>query len=81
MLIISATITTDTSTARIYGYQVLLGLGAGAYAQAGYAVIQAIVEPAMMAYGIGFMMLGESSSCYESSWRLTHIQLSNVGLL
>ena len=60
MLITSATITTETSTARIYGYQVLLGLGAGAYAQAGYAVIQVIVEPAMMAYGIGFMMLGES---------------------
>lgn len=57
---ILATITTDTSTARIYGFQVLLGLGAGAYAQAGYAVIQVIVDPAMMAYAIGFMMLGES---------------------
>jgi len=39
-----------------------LGIGAGAYAQAGYAVIQAVVEPAMMAYAIGFMMLGESSA-------------------
>ena len=58
---LSATIATDTSIARIYGYQVLLSIGAGAYARAGYAVIQAVVEPAMMADAMGFMMLGESS--------------------
>ena len=52
-----ATVTVTTSTASMYGYEILVGIGAGCYAQAGYAVIQAIVEPSMMAYGIVFMML------------------------
>ena len=58
---IVATITTSTPTAKIYGYEVLVGVGAGCYAQAGYAVIQAVVDPSMMAYGIAYMMLGRQS--------------------
>ena len=48
----------NTSTAHIYGYEVLLGIGTGSYIQAGYGVIQAIIEPANMAYALSFMMLG-----------------------
>lgn len=51
----------NTSTANIYGYEVLLGIGTGAYIQAGYGVIQAIIEPAKMAYAISFIMLGMCS--------------------
>jgi hypothetical protein len=51
----------NTPTANIYGYEVLLGIGTGAYIQAGYGVIQAIIEPAKMAYAISFIMLGMCS--------------------
>ncbi|KAL8935279.1 MAG: hypothetical protein Q9211_004782 [Gyalolechia sp. 1 TL-2023] len=49
----------NTSTAKIYGYEVLLGVGSGAYIQAGYGVIQAIIEPSNMSYAITFMMLAQ----------------------
>ncbi|KAL8739184.1 MAG: hypothetical protein Q9181_000075 [Wetmoreana brouardii] len=57
--VLLSTIHIDTSAAKIYGYEVLLGLGAGCYIQAGFAVIQAILGPREMAYGIVFMMLGQ----------------------
>lgn len=62
MLTTLATITVNMSTAKIYGYEILVGIGAGSYAQAGYAIIQTTVEPSMMAYGITFMMLGEENN-------------------
>ncbi|KAG8626046.1 hypothetical protein KVT40_006447 [Elsinoe batatas] len=52
-------IETTTSVSRIYGYEVLIGLGTGCFIQAGYAVIQAVVPPAEMAYAISFMMLAQ----------------------
>ncbi|KAL9609777.1 MAG: hypothetical protein Q9167_005473 [Letrouitia subvulpina] len=48
-----------TSSARVYGYEVLLGLGVGAYLQAGYAVIQGVLAPVHMAYGVSFVLLGQ----------------------
>ncbi|KAL9045292.1 MAG: hypothetical protein Q9214_001642 [Letrouitia sp. 1 TL-2023] len=48
-----------TSPARVYGYEILLGVGVGAYLQAGYAVIQGVLEPVHMAYGVSFMLLGQ----------------------
>lgn len=45
----------------IYGYEILVGIGTGCFIQAGYAVIQAVIPPAEMAYGISFMMLGQST--------------------
>ena len=56
---VTARIDTDTSQAYIYGFEVLLGIGTGAFIQAGYAVIQAVVEPADMYYAISFMMIGK----------------------
>ncbi|KAI9879110.1 MAG: hypothetical protein M1830_009563 [Pleopsidium flavum] len=50
-----------TPTKNIYGFEVLLGVGTGSYAQAGYAVIQAVIDPAEMSYGISFMMLAQLS--------------------
>ncbi|KAI9878478.1 MAG: hypothetical protein M1830_000764 [Pleopsidium flavum] len=50
-----------TPTKNIYGFEVLLGVGTGSYGQAGYAVIQAVIDPAEMSYGISFMMLAQLS--------------------
>ena len=66
-----ATVTVSTKTAAIYGYEVLVGIGAGCYAQAGYAVIQAVVEPSMMAYGIAYMMLGKGAAEDFQTYLLT----------
>ncbi|KAL1615416.1 hypothetical protein SLS56_011829 [Neofusicoccum ribis] len=48
-----------TSPGAIYGYEVLVALGAGAFAQAGYAVIQAVVDAAEMASALTFMMIAQ----------------------
>ncbi|KAI1075118.1 major facilitator superfamily domain-containing protein [Whalleya microplaca] len=51
----------DTPQAHIYGFEILIGIGTGCFIQAGYAVIQAVVDPADMAYAISFMMIGQLS--------------------
>lgn len=58
--VLMSKITPETPTANIYGFEILLGIGTGCYIQAGYAVIQAMVEPADMAYAISYMMLGKN---------------------
>ncbi|KAK7932505.1 hypothetical protein PG985_003217 [Apiospora marii] len=55
----TARTTATTSTANIYGFEILVGVGTGSFIQAGYAVIQAMVPPEEMAYGISFMMLAQ----------------------
>ncbi|KAF2129700.1 MFS general substrate transporter [Dothidotthia symphoricarpi CBS 119687] len=52
-------VTTDTPAQNVYGFEVLLGLGSGAFVQAGYAVLFSILEPADMAFGTSFMMLAQ----------------------
>ncbi|KAF3010362.1 hypothetical protein E8E14_009434 [Neopestalotiopsis sp. 37M] len=52
-------INATTSTADIYGFEVLVGVGTGCFIQAGYAVIQAMVPAVEMAYGISFMMIAQ----------------------
>lgn len=49
----------DTPTAQIYGFEVLVGIGTGAFIQAGYATIQTVVEASDMAYGLAFMMIAQ----------------------
>ncbi|KAH6695438.1 major facilitator superfamily domain-containing protein [Plectosphaerella plurivora] len=51
----------DTPQAQIYGFEILIGIGTGCCVQAGYAVIQALVPPAELAFGISFMMLSQLS--------------------
>ena len=53
-----AQITVGTPTAHIYGFEILIGIGTGMFIQAGYAVIQAVVDPVDMGYAISFMMIG-----------------------
>ena len=55
----AARIDATTSTSAIYGYEVLLALGSGAYVQAGYTVIYLFIQPEDGAYGVAFMTLGK----------------------
>ncbi|OCK99433.1 MFS general substrate transporter [Cenococcum geophilum 1.58] len=48
-----------TSTAKIYGYEILVAVGSGVFIQAGYATIQTVVQPADTAHAIAFMMLAQ----------------------
>ena len=49
----------DTDAGRVYGYEILLGVGVGAYLQAGYSVIQGVLDPIHMSYAVTFMLLGQ----------------------
>lgn len=51
--------TPTTSTAAIYGYEVLVAIGSGAFVQAGYATIQTVVTPSDTPQAIAFMMLAQ----------------------
>ncbi|KFZ03942.1 hypothetical protein V502_10536 [Pseudogymnoascus sp. VKM F-4520 (FW-2644)] len=49
----------NTSVAKIYGYEILVAIGAGAFIQAGYATIQTVVPVSDTSYAIAFMMLAQ----------------------
>lgn len=49
------TIDTNTSTAAVYGYSILVGFGTGLFAQASFSVAQAIVDPSNVASAVGFI--------------------------
>lgn len=57
-----ARIDNHTSPSYIYGFEALLGIGDGAFVQAGYAVIQAVVAPEDLGYAVSFIMIGMTSS-------------------
>ncbi|OJJ52825.1 hypothetical protein ASPSYDRAFT_213401 [Aspergillus sydowii CBS 593.65] len=48
-----------TSTSRIYGYTVILGLGVGLWIQASFAVAQAVVKPDLVPAAVGFITLAQ----------------------
>ncbi|KAL8878107.1 MAG: hypothetical protein Q9198_004019, partial [Flavoplaca austrocitrina] len=56
-----STIDVNTSDSAIYGYEVLIAFGAGSFVQASFAVIQTIVTPAEMSYGITLMLVAQLS--------------------
>ncbi|KAF7162848.1 hypothetical protein CNMCM5623_007970 [Aspergillus felis] len=53
------TVDLNTSTSRIYGYTVILGLGVGLWIQASFAVAQAVVEPKYVPAAVGFITLAQ----------------------
>lgn len=53
------TVELDTSVSKIYGYTVLLGIGGGMYAQAGFAIAQVKVKPHEIPLAIGFISLAQ----------------------
>lgn len=55
------TIDDHSSTARVYGYSILLAVGTGGYVQASFSVAQAKVKPHMIPLAIGFITAGQIS--------------------
>lgn len=70
---IAAIIDVFTKAGVRYGLRTLLGLGAGAYIQAAFAVTQAVVVPTDGPNGLAFMLLSSSPiASYSFSSKLTH---------
>ncbi|MCJ1284971.1 hypothetical protein MMC26_004308 [Xylographa opegraphella] len=55
------TVDENTSTAKIYGYSILLGIGSGSFIQLSYTVIQSKVEKVEIPIGIGFLTFAQLS--------------------
>ncbi|OQO01448.1 hypothetical protein B0A48_13003 [Cryoendolithus antarcticus] len=53
------TIRADTSVAKIYGYEILIGAGTGLMFQNAYAVVAAIVEPEDKANAVGYINVAQ----------------------
>ncbi|KAJ5892741.1 Major facilitator superfamily domain general substrate transporter [Penicillium tannophilum] len=60
-VLMSTIVNVDTPAGVIYGLEIVLGLGAGAYTQAAFAVIQAVVAPADAPNGLTLMLLAQLS--------------------
>ncbi|KAL8899954.1 MAG: hypothetical protein Q9192_001320 [Flavoplaca navasiana] len=59
--VLMSTVKVHTSTSAIYGFEVLLGIGTGAYTQAAFAVVQAVIPSKDAGSGITLMLIGEFS--------------------
>lgn len=75
----------DTPERVVYGYQILLGFGLGAFLSAGYAVIQGIVDFTQMSNGVTLMLVGQllgiSLSLSISGATFVNITVKNLGEL
>ncbi|KAJ5462578.1 Major facilitator superfamily domaingeneral substrate transporter [Penicillium sp. IBT 31633x] len=58
-VLMSTIVHVDTSSGVIYGLEIILGLGAGAYTQAAFGVIQAVVTPSEAPNGLTLMLLAQ----------------------
>ena len=65
----------DTSPGVLYGLEAILGLGAGSYTQAAYAVIQAVLPRSEAANGLSLMLLGMSKCEFHLSTFTEHQNL------
>ena len=54
------TVNTETSTSRIYGYSVLIGIGCGMYVQASFSVAQAKVSFQEIPLAVGFITCAQT---------------------
>ncbi|KAG0633768.1 major facilitator superfamily domain-containing protein [Tuber brumale] len=54
------TVEETTSTAKVYGYTILIGIGSGSYIQASFSVAQAKVKPAQLASAVGYISLAQT---------------------
>ncbi|RSL95403.1 hypothetical protein CEP52_012072 [Fusarium oligoseptatum] len=53
------TVNEDTNNANIYGYNILIGVGAGCYIVTGFTVVQSLVPAADTANAVAVMTIGE----------------------
>ncbi|BCR99692.1 uncharacterized protein AKAW2_50034S [Aspergillus luchuensis] len=58
-ILIATIIQVHTRPAILYGLEIVIGLGAGSYTQAAFAVIQAVVAPSEAADGLTLMLLAQ----------------------
>ncbi|KAE8421983.1 major facilitator superfamily domain-containing protein [Aspergillus pseudocaelatus] len=58
-VLMSTVVETHTSPSVLYGLELVLGLGAGLYTQAAFAVIQAVTPPSDSADGLTLMILAQ----------------------
>jgi hypothetical protein len=78
LTLFKARVDVNTSTGAIYGYDILLGLGAGAFAQSGFAIIQAVVAPEEMANGITFIVSQQSAPKWHSNFREKNLSSEQI---
>ncbi|KAH6665606.1 major facilitator superfamily domain-containing protein [Halenospora varia] len=55
------TVDTETSVSRVYGYSIIIGFGDGLFAQTSFSVVQAIVDPQLIASAVGFITCAQVS--------------------
>jgi len=55
------TVDINTSTSKIYGFSIFIGMGTGFFAQASFSVAQAIVDPALIPSAVGFITCAQVS--------------------
>lgn len=76
-----ARITIETTAAHVYGYEVLLGVGVGSYLQAGYAVVQGVLDPSHRSYAVTFILLGKRLRCLAPEAFLTSMIGQLLGII
>lgn len=55
------TVSSTTSVGNVYGYSIIIGFANGIYAQSGFSIAQAIVEPHLVPLAIGFITCAQVS--------------------
>ncbi|KAL7621048.1 hypothetical protein AAE478_008360 [Parahypoxylon ruwenzoriense] len=78
VFVIQGRLTVNTSNATIYGLQIVLGTGTGAFSQAGFAIAQAMVDPTEIQNAISFMLIVSKS---EAQLAGTSLGLSISGAI
>ena len=53
------TVTVETSNAKLYGFSILVGTGAGCFLQLPFSVVQSLVPPETIPKAIGFVTFGQ----------------------
>ena len=53
------TVDVETSNAKVYGYSILIGAGAGCFLQLPFSVVQSLVPPESIPKAIGFVTFGQ----------------------
>ena len=53
------TVNVETSNAKLYGYSILIGAGAGSFLQLPFSVVQSLVSPEVIPKAIGFVTFGQ----------------------
>ncbi|KAF4635034.1 hypothetical protein G7Y89_g3062 [Cudoniella acicularis] len=49
----------DTPNAKVYGFEVLLGIGFGSWLQSSYSVIQSAIDPSEIVYAVTFIVFSQ----------------------